>query len=77
MDDLRMTKEGSMTKVNNPAWSPVKAWSDHVAALAVDGLREAALIDSHEFEKFVAIVSEELFIRLGLHDYPPAPPDVA
>jgi hypothetical protein len=50
----------------------VRAWSDHVAALAVDALIDAGLIRRDDFEKAAATVSEEVFVRLCLLDYPPA-----
>jgi hypothetical protein len=57
-------------------WSPqlaasVKQWSDTVAELAVDALICGKVVDRGNFEKAVAIVSEEVFARLCVHDYPP------
>jgi hypothetical protein len=50
----------------------VKSWSDHVASLAADALVDARLINRDDFERAAAIISEELFVRLCLHDFPPA-----
>ena len=50
----------------------VKAWSDHVANLAADALVEARLVNRDDFERAAAIISEEVCVRLCLHDFPPA-----
>ena len=50
----------------------VKAWSDHVAALAADALVEAQLVRRDDFDKAAAVIAEEVFVRLCLHDFPPA-----
>jgi hypothetical protein len=50
----------------------VKAWSDHVAGLAADALLEAGLINRDDFERSAAIISEEVFVRLCLCDFPPS-----
>ncbi len=62
--------------MKNQPWSDrlsadVKSWSDHVAALAVDALVDAGLIELGDFEKATAIAAEEILVRLCLHDYPP------
>lgn len=48
-----------------------KAWSDRVAALAVDALLTGKVLRKEDFDRAVAIVSEEIFVRLTLRDYPP------
>jgi hypothetical protein len=60
-----------------PNWSnrlaaEVRMWSDHVAALAVDSLLDAGLIRPNELKRATNIVSEEIFVRLCLRDYPPS-----
>jgi hypothetical protein len=50
----------------------VKAWSDQVAALAADALVEARLVSRDDFDKAAAVIAEEVFVRLCLHDFPPA-----
>jgi hypothetical protein len=42
-----------------------------VAELAVDMLVRNELIDSSKFLRAVELVSEEIFVRLCLNDYPP------
>ncbi len=49
-----------------------KTWSDKVGALAVDALVTAKLVKKEEFERAVAIVSEEIYVRLCLRDMPPS-----
>ena len=49
----------------------VKAWSDHVASLSADALIEARLVGQDDFEQALGIISEEIFARLCLHDFPP------
>jgi hypothetical protein len=53
---------------------PVRAWCDRVAALGVDALVDAGLVAKGEFKNAAAIAAEELFVRLGLDDYPPRSP---
>jgi hypothetical protein len=49
----------------------IKEWSDHVAGLAADALVDAQLISGTEFGRAAAIISEEVFARLCLGDFPP------
>ena len=42
----------------------MESWSNSVSVLAVDVLLDAKLIMKEDFEKAVAIVSEEISIRL-------------
>jgi hypothetical protein len=49
----------------------VKTWSDEIAALVVDALVDAGLVDRNNFQRAFAIVSEEVFARLCVRDYPP------
>jgi hypothetical protein len=49
-----------------------KEWSDRVAALAVDALLTGKVVRKEDFERAVAIISEEIAVRLTLGDYPPA-----
>ncbi|HEX8721686.1 MAG TPA: hypothetical protein VF736_13710 [Pyrinomonadaceae bacterium] len=55
----------------------IQTWSEGVAELAVDALVDAGLIAKKDFERAVAVVAEEIFVRLVIGDYPPpggAPP---
>lgn len=47
-------------------------WCAKVAALSVDVLVDAGLVARTDFELARSIVAEEIFVRLCLHDYPPA-----
>jgi hypothetical protein len=49
----------------------VKAWGDDVAGLAVSALIDGGLVDPVGYERAVAIVSEEIFARLCVRDFPP------
>jgi hypothetical protein len=49
----------------------IESWSNSVSVLAVDVLLDAKLIKKEDFDKAVAIVSEEISIRLIMGDYPP------
>jgi hypothetical protein len=51
----------------------VRAWCEKVAALGVDVLVDAGLIEKADFERASDIVAEELFERFCLRDYPPLP----
>jgi hypothetical protein len=51
----------------------VREWCDKVAALQVDALVDAGLVPKVEFERGASMVAEELFVRLCMDDYPPAP----
>ncbi len=46
-------------------------WAQMIAELATDGLLSAGLIANDQFERAAEIISEEIFVRLCLHDYPP------
>ena len=50
--------------------SPEK-WSQDVAALASDALKDAKLIDASVLAKATETIAEEIWIRLNLGDYPP------
>ena len=50
----------------------VKAWCDKIAPLVVDSLLDAGLIRHEDLQRGTAIVSDELFVRLCLLDYPPS-----
>lgn len=52
--------------------SDVRAWSDSIAALAVDALVDHGLVGRDDLDRATAIVSQEVFARLCLLDYPPA-----
>jgi hypothetical protein len=47
-----------------------KPWTERVAALAVDGLCTAKLVKDEDFERAVAIVEEEIRVRLVMGDWP-------
>ena len=49
----------------------VESWSEAVAGLAVDALVDAELIAKENFDRAVAIVAEEILVRLVVGDYPP------
>ena len=49
----------------------IKAWADSLAGLGVDVLLDRGLIKSDGFEEAVAVVSEEIYIRLVMGDRPP------
>jgi hypothetical protein len=50
---------------------PTKAWSEAVAALVVDALRWAKIVQKDDNERAVAIAAEEIYARLCVRDYPP------
>ena len=59
-------------------WSPsfnsdTQAWCDKIAGLAVDGLHTAGKVSADSFDECVAIVKQEVYVRLCLYDYPPLP----
>jgi hypothetical protein len=49
-----------------------KAWSNSVASLAVSGLLVAKLVVAKDQERAIAIVAEEILVRLCLEDRPDA-----
>ena len=49
-------------------------WSQDVAGLVADALRDARLIAPETFERAQAIVAEEIWVRLNLGDFPPRDP---
>ena len=57
---------------SNRLAAEVKAWSDKIAPLIVDSLLDARLIRHEDLQRATAIVSEEIFVRLCLLDYPPS-----
>ena len=46
-------------------------WSRQVAELAVDALVDSGLVRAEDFERAVAMVAEEINVRLCLNEYPP------
>jgi hypothetical protein len=63
-----------MVNHSSEEWATrVRDWCNHVAGLGVDALIDAGLIRKSQFEKASGIIAQELFVRLCLHDYPPAP----
>ena len=46
------------------------AWSRSMASLAVDALMRAEVISKNEIERALAIVAEEIYVRLALRDRP-------
>ena len=49
----------------------VRDWCDQVAIFGVDMLVDHGLLKKEDFDKAVAIVAEEILVRLALRDYPP------
>lgn len=56
-----------MTKDNEE----IKAWCTAIAEVIVDELWRGELVEFENFESAVDVVSEELFVRLIVGDYPP------
>jgi hypothetical protein len=51
--------------------SSVRQWCEKMAILGADALIDAGLLAKADFEKAVAVLSEEQCVRLALRDYPP------
>jgi hypothetical protein len=49
-----------------------KRWSESVAALIVDALRDAKIVSKEHNDRAIAVASEEIYARLCVRDYPPA-----
>ncbi len=47
-----------------------KSWTERMACLAVDALLVAKIIKNEDFERAVAIVEEEIRVRLVMRDWP-------
>lgn len=47
-----------------------KPWTERIASLAVDALRTAKMVKDADLERAVAIVEEEIRVRLALGDLP-------
>jgi hypothetical protein len=47
-------------------------WCRKVAGLGVESLVMAGLLPKAEYERAKEIVAEEIFVRMCLHDLPPA-----
>ena len=50
----------------------VKSWADHIAVLATDALIDAGLVHGDDLNRAVETISNEIFARLCLSDFPPA-----
>ena len=48
-----------------------KEWCEQVAIFGVDMLVDRGLLKKEDFDRAVAIVAEEILVRLALKDYPP------
>jgi hypothetical protein len=60
------------------AWSVefatrVHKWCEDLSLLSVDALVEARLISTSEVGRASQILTEEVYVRLCLKDYPPIP----
>jgi hypothetical protein len=51
----------------------MQAWSDHVAALAVDALVDAKIVAKEKFNEATKIAASEIYIRLTVGDFPLKP----
>jgi hypothetical protein len=49
----------------------LQTWSDAVAELAVDALVDARVVAKEDTERAVAVIAQEIFVRLILGDWPP------
>jgi hypothetical protein len=48
-----------------------KDWCEQVAIFGVDMLVDHGLLKKEDFDRAVALVAEEILVRLALRDYPP------
>ena len=65
--------------MNAERWSrefdaKTKDWCNQIAALGADALIDAGIIRRADYQLATEVVSEEIYVRLSMHDYPP-PPD--
>lgn len=51
-----------------------KGWADGVANLAVDAMLDAQILKKEDLSRAKEIISEEIFARLSVKDYPPPIP---
>jgi hypothetical protein len=65
-------------KVTSMEVESLESWCEGRASIAVDALLDANLVRREDFDRAVEIVTEELFVRLIIGDYPPlqTPPTV-
>ena len=49
----------------------IEQWSQDIAELTADALRDAKIVAPDDFERAKAIVAEEVWVRLNMGDYPP------
>jgi hypothetical protein len=60
-----------MIEPSDETGTPIQQWCDHVAAICVDALIYAKLVEKSECDRAIQIVSEEICVRLCARDYPP------
>jgi hypothetical protein len=48
-----------------------KAWSEAIAALVVDALRYAKIVQKDDNDRAIEIAADEIYARLCVRDYPP------
>ena len=51
----------------------IRTWSDDIAILIADALVDSGHISKENLSAVANIVSEELYVRLTVNDYPPPP----
>ncbi len=61
------------TKSSDEFADQSRDWCNNFSELGADALVFAGLISKEDFERASAIISEELFARLCVNDYPPMP----
>lgn len=50
----------------------ISKWCDNIASIVADALVDAGLIPPENFDKAVAVTSEEIYVRVFcLNDFPP------
>ena len=49
----------------------LQAWCDNIAVLSADALVDGGVIRKDDLERAAEIISEEIWVRLLVNDYPP------
>lgn len=55
----------------------LQAWCDSIARLVADALVDGGMVQHSDFKQAAEIISEEIWIRLLINDYPPIEPNSA
>jgi hypothetical protein len=65
--------ESSDSPRSNTNEEALQTWCDSIAGLVADALVDGGMVQHSDFKQAAEIISEEIWVRLLINDYPPSP----